>query len=60
MGLIDGIASLLKTAPKAKQKALPDMNDKCWCDSGKKYKECHMQEDGEKACENSATNCGPC
>ncbi|HET90160.1 MAG TPA: hypothetical protein ENN99_05395 [Chloroflexi bacterium] len=24
---------------------LPGRNDPCWCDSGKKYKHCHMRED---------------
>ena len=25
----------------------PGRNDPCWCGSGKKYKRCHMREDGE-------------
>jgi hypothetical protein len=23
-------------------------NDPCWCNSGKKYKKCHMEEDAQK------------
>jgi len=26
----------------------PGRNDPCWCGSGKKYKQCHMQEDSRK------------
>ncbi len=25
-----------------------ELNDKCWCESGKKYKQCHMRIDDEK------------
>lgn len=24
---------------------LPQRNELCWCDSGKKYKKCHLEED---------------
>ncbi|MDO5033330.1 MAG: preprotein translocase subunit SecA [Eubacteriales bacterium] len=37
-------------APKQEpvvKKLLPGRNDPCWCGSGKKYKNCHMQEDQE-------------
>ncbi|MFU8806524.1 MAG: IS1096 element passenger TnpR family protein [Bradymonadaceae bacterium] len=46
------LPSLLGSFPveepfKAKEK--PGRNDPCWCESGKKYKKCHMREDEMKS-----------
>ncbi|MDI9461460.1 MAG: SEC-C metal-binding domain-containing protein [Bacillota bacterium] len=39
-------------APPAQQPVrkdhLPGRNDPCWCGSGKKYKNCHLNSDNEK------------
>lgn len=41
-------AAAMQAAGKAqpvRKEALPGRNDPCWCGSGKKYKNCHMQQD---------------
>lgn len=32
-------------AEQAKRIACPGRNEPCWCDSGKKYKKCHLRAD---------------
>jgi preprotein translocase subunit SecA len=33
-------------APQRRSRAKIGRNDPCWCGSGKKYKKCHMEDDG--------------
>ena len=35
------------TSVQGSPQQLPGRNDPCWCDSGKKYKNCHMRQDME-------------
>jgi uncharacterized protein YecA (UPF0149 family) len=43
-------ASTGNTGYMAREKSKqPGPNDPCWCNSGKKYKKCHMTEDQAKA-----------
>lgn len=34
-----------ETRPTRRSGSIPGRNDPCWCGSGKKYKQCHMQSD---------------
>ncbi len=38
-----------KKAAQAQGKKKLGRNDRCWCGSGKKYKQCHLREDGASA-----------
>ena len=40
------------------EKKIPNLkrNDRCWCDSGKKYKACHQATDDRKRAANRAAS----
>ena len=44
---VGGIRKLLRSLFPARFDA-PGRNDPCWCDSGKKYKHCHLRHDQAK------------
>ena len=39
------ISQLFKNNTNVPPVILPRRNDPCWCDSGKKYKKCHLAKD---------------
>lgn len=43
-------ATLKRILLGAEQQPIPALgrNDRCWCDSGRKYKACHMESDDRK------------
>jgi preprotein translocase subunit SecA len=43
---------------RASSKAQLGRNDPCWCGSGKKYKQCHMRDDGGRAPTTAAAGAG--
>ena len=45
-----------KKRKKRRPKKLPKPNRSCWCGSGKKYKDCHMEEDRREAPEKTAAS----
>jgi len=47
MNLRAGLKRLMLGPEEAEIPALK-RNDRCWCDSGKKYKACHQAEDDRK------------
>ena len=60
MKLLDRVVSAFVGKDVEVPIAKPGRNDACWCGSGKKYKKCHLPEDGEKAAAKAcALNCGP-
>jgi hypothetical protein len=53
------ILSKVKDIVIGAEKPLPPVlgrNDRCWCDSGKKYKNCHLEADERKR---AASRSGP-
>jgi hypothetical protein len=40
-----GEEELLSAAEPVRRKPAPGRNDPCWCNSGKKYKKCHLESD---------------
>ncbi len=56
MGLLDSLKVLLAGRPV---EPIPDLgrNDPCWCGSGEKYKNCHMESDEKKRSARRAAAC---
>ena len=60
MGLFDRAMNVFRSDVEEAPAIKPGRNDACWCGSGKKYKKCHLHEDGEKAAAKACSlNCGP-
>lgn len=47
MNLTAGLKRLM-LGPEETEIPVLKRNDRCWCDSGKKYKACHQAEDDRK------------
>jgi len=47
MNLTAGLKRLM-LGPEEREIPALNRNDRCWCNSGKKYKACHMAEDDRK------------
>lgn len=57
MGLLQGILNYFTPKEDNIQQVKVGRNDLCWCGSGKKYKKCHLDEDGRKYSEKLAACC---
>ncbi len=47
MGFIDTLKGVFGKG-EAVAATLPGRNDPCWCNSGKKYKHCHLESDQKR------------
>jgi len=53
--------SLKRLVLGPEQQAIPVLgrNDRCWCESGKKYKQCHLASDDRKRSAERSAISGP-
>jgi uncharacterized protein YchJ len=56
MGFVKSVMGFF--TPEGEKRPVQDLgrNDACWCGSGRKYKQCHLQED-QKKLKNYAADC---
>jgi uncharacterized protein YecA (UPF0149 family) len=57
MGLMKGIINYFTPKDDTTPVISIGRNDLCWCGSGKKYKRCHLEEDGKKLGQARAASC---
>jgi hypothetical protein len=58
MSLLKRISTIFSSGEEECQPRILGRNDDCWCGSGKKYKKCHLEDDGKKLRSQRTTTCG--